>query len=349
MKLNFGLGFGQDQNVHNVAEYAQTAERLGFSHITVADINNLANECHVIMTLIAAATDTIHVGHGVTNPATYHPGALANAMASIRDLSNDRAFVGIGAGGPYGQLLKKGVLMNELRQAIRFISDYSAGFEAELGDGSWHSEWIRNSGWNGKRVPVWVAVAGPRTCFITGEVGDAVLSIGMDPVLQQWRKDQVQAGAEAADRDVNDIDFYIRTQCYVADSKAAAKRELEPYAATCTYELYQILRRDNEPTDDLRERIKRNHPGLLEQFKLIFDNYDPYWTERIGGPQTKYVTQEVIDFFLATGTPEDIVAQIKRLEPVGIAGVSTVLFSIEEDFKQMQWLSEGVMSQFASL
>ena len=61
------------------------------------------------------------------------------------------------------------------------------------------------------------------------------------------------------------------------------------------------------------------------------------------------MTQEEIDFFLATGTPEDIVAQIKRLEPVGIAGVSTVLFSIEEDFKQMQWLSEGVMSQFASL
>ena len=119
-------------------------------------------------------------------------------MASIRELSNDRAFVGIGAGGPYGQLLKKGVLMKELRRAIKFISDYSAGFEGELADGSWHSEWIRNSKWNGTRLPVWVAVAGPRTCEITGEFGDAVLSIGMDPVLQQWRKDQVRRGADKA-------------------------------------------------------------------------------------------------------------------------------------------------------
>jgi 5,10-methylenetetrahydromethanopterin reductase len=346
MKLKFGLGFGQDQNVHNVADYAREAERLGYEHITVADINNLANECHVIMTLIAAATEKIHVGHGVTNPATYHPGALANAMASIRELSDDRAFVGIGAGGPYGQLLKKGVLMKDLRRAIKFISDYSAGLEGELADGAWHSEWIRNSKWNGKRLPVWVAVAGPRTCEITGEVGDAVLSIGMDPVLQQWRKDQVQRGAEKSGRSVDDIAFYIRTQIYIAESKQAAKRELEPYAATCTYELHQILRRDNEPTEDLRHRIETHHPGLLEQFKTIFDNYDPYWTERIGGPQTKYVTQEVIDFFLATGTPADIVAQLKALEPVGIAGVSSVLFSIEQDFDMMERISSQIMPHF---
>ena len=145
---------------------------------------------------------------------------------------------------------------------------------------------------------------------------------------------------------MDDIAFYIRTQIYIAESKQAAKRELEPYAATCTYELHQILRRDNEPTEDLRHRIETHHPGLLAQFKTIFDNYDPYWTERIGGPQTKHVTQEVIDFFLATGTPADIVAQLKALEPVGIAGVSSVLFSIEQDFDMMERISSQIMPHF---
>lgn len=347
MGLKFGLGFGQDQNVHNIGKFAKAADDLGYHHISVADINNLANEVNVIMTMIGMTSKRVLIGHGVTNPATYHPGAIANAMASLRELTNDRAFVGIGAGGPYGQLLHKGVTMKRLRQAIKFISDYSAGDDAELPDGVWHSEWIRNSQWHGRRVPVWVAVAGPKTCQISGEVGDAVLSIGMDPTLQSWRKDQVCTGAERVGRDPDDIEFYVRTQCYIAESKAAAKRELEPYAATCTWELYQILLRENPETVNLRQRLDQAHPGIIEEFKAIYEAYDPYWTERIGGPQTKFVTQRVIDFFLATGTPEDICRQIAALQEVGIQGVSSVLFSIEKDLEMMELLSREVMPQFS--
>ena len=346
MGLKFGLGFGQDQNVHNITEFAKAADVYGYHHITVADINNLGNEVNVIMTMIAMSSEKVLIGHGVTNPATYHPGAIANAMATIRDLTNDRAFVGIGAGGPYGQLLHKGVTMKQLRRAVKFISDYSAGEDAELADGLWHSEWIRNSKWNGRRVPVWVAVAGPKTCQISGEVGDAVLSIGMDPTLQAWRKDQVAIGAERLQRDPAEVDFYVRTQIYIASSKASAKRELEPYAATCTWELYQILLRDNPETEDLRQRIDKAHPGIIDEFKAIYDAYDPYWTERIGGPQTKFVTQRVIDFFLATGTPDDICEQFSALEEIGIQGVSSVLFSIEKDLEMMERMSKEVMPSF---
>ena len=346
MGLKFGLGFGQDQNVHNIAKFSRAADEYGYHHITVADINNLANEVNVIMTMIATNSTDVLIGHGVTNPATYHPGAIANAMATIRDLTNDRAFVGIGAGGPYGQLLHKGVTMKRLRQAIKFISEYSAGEDAELTDGEWHSEWIRNSRWNGKRIPVWVAVAGPKTCQISGEVGDAVLSIGMDPTLQSWRKDQVSLGAERLNRDPGEIDFYVRTQIYIASSKAAAKRELEPYAATCTWELYQILLQENKDTDELRQRIDKAHPGIIDEFKAICDAYDPYWTERVDGPQTKFVTQRVIDFFLATGTPDDISEQFRALEDIGIQGVSSVLFSIEKDLEMMERMSNEVMPNF---
>ena len=345
--MKFGLGFGQDQNVHNVGEYARRAEALGYDHITIADINNLAHEVNVMMTVAGMATERIHIGHGVTNPATYHPGAIANAMATLRELTGNRAFVGIGAGGPYGQLLHRGVKMKALREAVHFIRDYSSGGDGELADGAWHSEWIRSSDWNGEHVPIWVAVAGPRTCEISGEAGDAVLSIGMDPALQAWRRDQVARGAEQVGRDPRSVAFYVRTQCYLTESKEAAKRELEPYAATCTWELHQILRRKNEHTVDLAERIEARHPGMLEEFARIYDAYDPYWTERIGGPQTKLVTQRVIDFFLASGTADDISAQIEALQPVGIDGLSMVMFSIERDVAMMEGLSRDVMPRFA--
>jgi alkanesulfonate monooxygenase SsuD/methylene tetrahydromethanopterin reductase-like flavin-dependent oxidoreductase (luciferase family) len=237
--------------------------------------------------------------------------------------------------------------MEELRVACRFFRDYTAGEEGTLEDASWHNEWIRRSNYHGTHVPVWLAIAGPRTCEIAGEAADAALSIGMDPVLQGWRKEKVEKAARAAGRDPSEIAFYVRTQTYIAESKAAAKRELEPYAATATWELYQILRRVKNPdVVDLRQRIEDRHPGLLEEFKAVFDNYDPYWTERIGGPQTKFVTQRIIDFFLANGTPDDISRQIEALQPLGIAGISSVMFSIERDLDMMKRMSKEIMPRF---
>ena len=140
MVIKFGIGLGQDQNVHNVAKYAKVAEDLGFHHVTMIDMGTLSQEVTVMMTVASMGTERIKIGHGVTNPATYHPGAIANAMASLRELTNDRAFVGIGAGGPYGQYLNKGVRMSELRESVQFMKDYSAGREGEWRGNRWHNE-----------------------------------------------------------------------------------------------------------------------------------------------------------------------------------------------------------------
>ena len=347
MSIEFGIGLGQDQDVHNVAKYAKAAEDLGFHHATMIDMGTLGQEVNVMMTVAAMGTERIQIGHGVTNPATYHPGAIANAVASLRDLTGDRAFVGIGAGGPYGQYLTKGVKMAELRESLQFMKDYSAGRKGEWRGDSWHNEWIRASRWNGQSVPIWVAVAGPKTCHISGELADSVLSIGMDPELQRWRMEQIAKGAEAGGRDPAEVEVWVRTQCYIAESKEAAKREMEPYAATCTWELYQILRRDTPAVAELRQRIERRHPGIIEEFKQIYDHWDPYWTERIGGPQTEYTTQRVIDFFLASGTADDINEQIDALVPVGIRGISSVMFSIQDDLGMLERMSNELMPHFA--
>ena len=346
MALGFGIGLGQDQDVHDVARYAKVAEDLGYDHVTMIDMGILSQEVHVLMTVAAMGTERIQIGHGVTNPATYHPGAIANAVASLRELAGDRIFVGIGAGGPYGQYLKKGVRMAELREAIQFIKDYSAGREGEWDGSSWHNEWLRASRHAGQSVPVWLAVAGPKTCEIAGEVADSVLSIGMDPVLQKWRMEQIERGAERSGRDPAEIDVWIRTQCYLAESKAAAKREMEPYAATATWELYQILRQNNPYVADLRERIDQAHPGILEEFKQIYEHWDPYWTERIGGPQTKYTTQRVIDFFLASGSADEIGEQVDALKPLGIRGISSVMFSIQDDLGMLERMAKELMPRF---
>ena len=346
MKLRFGLGFGQDQTVHNVARYAARAEELGFHHLSIVDINNLAHEVNVMMTVAALATERILIGHGVTNPATYHPGAIANAAATLRELTNGRAFVGIGTGAPMGQLVHHGVSVAKLREAVVFIQRYSAGEEGEWKNERWHNEWIRHSSWAGQSVPVWMAVGGPRNCRLAGELAAAAFSCGMDPELQRWRREQLDVGLERSGRDPAALELWMRTQIYVSESKEEARRELAPYAATTALELVTVLKQRHPAIDDLRQRLERRHPGILDELTLIYDHYDPYWTERVGGPQTEHVSQRVIDFFCASGTLEDIEAQIEALIPLRIAGVSSVLFSITEDMAMLGRITEGLMPRF---
>ena len=54
----------------------------------------------------------------------------------------------------------------------------------------------------------------------------------------------------------------------------------------------------------------------------------------------------MIDFFCASGTLEDIEAQIDALIPLRIAGVSSVLFSIAEDMAMLGRITEGLMPRF---
>ncbi|MEA2365308.1 MAG: hypothetical protein QOI32_820, partial [Thermoleophilaceae bacterium] len=300
--MKYGIAFGQDVAISEVAQYSKAAEDAGFTHVTLVDIGNLAADVNVAMTVALQGTETIEVGHGVTDPIMYHPGTIGGAVATMRELAGDRVFVGLGVGGPYGKPFIRAAKIAELEEAVTFLKGYTAGEEASFGGKSWHNEWIRRSEYSGKSVPVAVAVCGPRTTLAAGTTADAAFSIGMDPSLQRWRKGLVTRAAEEAGRDPDQVDFWVRTQVYIAESKEAAFEELAPYAATSAWELWKVLKRETPDTVALAKDIDAAHPGLLSELQAIYDAWDPYWTERIGGPQTRAVTQRVVDFFLASGT-----------------------------------------------
>jgi alkanesulfonate monooxygenase SsuD/methylene tetrahydromethanopterin reductase-like flavin-dependent oxidoreductase (luciferase family) len=343
--MKFGIAFGQDVGIGDAAEYAKAAEDAGFAHVTFVDMGNLATDVNVTMTVALQGTERIAVGHGVTDPIMFHPGTIGGAVATMRELTGDRVFVGLGVGGPYGKPFIRSAKVAELEEAITFLKRYTAGEEASFGGNSWHNEWIRRSSYNGKSVPVTVAICGPKTCLAAGATADGVFSIGMDPSLQRWRKGLVTRAAEEAGRDPDEVDFWVRTQVYIAESKEAAFEELAPYAATSAWELWKVLKRETPDTVALAKDIDAAHPGLLSELQAIYDAWDPYWTERIGGPQTRAVTQRVVDFFLASGTPDDVREQIAAVEEIGITGVSIVTYSVRDLDEMMNRISDELIRQ----
>src|SRR5688572_26957618 len=97
--MKFCLGAGREESGHEVAQIARSAEELGFSTFHVVDQPQLSRDVHVLLAATALATQSIRIGQGVTQLATVHPVVMANATATIDELSGGRAFLGIGTGG----------------------------------------------------------------------------------------------------------------------------------------------------------------------------------------------------------------------------------------------------------
>jgi 5,10-methylenetetrahydromethanopterin reductase len=77
---------------------AQHCETLGYDGLTLTDSQNLSADIYVSMALAARATSKLLIGPGVTNPLTRHAAVTASAIASIQQISEGRAMLGIGRG-----------------------------------------------------------------------------------------------------------------------------------------------------------------------------------------------------------------------------------------------------------
>ncbi len=340
MKLDFSVGIGRNLRINEIGEHARVAEQCGFSHVTFVDQQNLNPDVYVMMTLASMATHRIKIGQGVTQPYTYHPSVTANATASIDALSGGRAFLGIGAGGNAVRSMGlKASPMNDFRECIKFIKQYIKGEEAEYKGTVMHSEWVR------RQFPIYVASAGPRSLQIAGELGDGVVFPGSHPELVKWSLEQVEKGALKAGRDPSEIDTWVRTLVFVAESKEAARRESASYAANVT-RMYSMLKGENKDIIDLRQRIDKKLPGIIDEFKSVHDVWDEYEHEKTEASHAKAVTDRVIDFRLITGTPDDVIERIYELGELGVKNISTVMFPIVDKKGMMREISDKIMTHF---
>ena len=54
----------------------------------------------------------------------------------------------------------------------------------------------------------------------------------------------------------------------------------------------------------------------------------------------------MIDFFLASGSADEIGEQIEALEPLGVKGLSMVVFSIQDDLENLERVAKELMPRF---
>ena len=339
--MSFAVCMGFGISMEEVADHARAAESSGFSHLAFVDTPNIARDVHVMMTQAALSTEHIRIGQGVTDPWTAHPSAVANATASIGELSGGRVFVGMGAGGPFGKVMKARPL-SELREAVEFIKAYSAGEEAQWRGTRMHSEWIR------ERLQVYVACNGPKACELAGEVADgAIIGGAITPEIVRWKLDLIEQGARNTGRDPGTIDKWVTTSIGVAESKDAASRRYSSFAVAKARGVYALLRKRTAAGEHLRRLLEQGRSGLIDELRKLYDIYDPYNLELSQAIRDGLVSQSVVDLFLLTGTSEEVCAQIEKLGDIGVKGIFNVLPGDVDAKSTMRDIGEKVMPRFS--
>jgi len=99
--------------VQQVLDYGTSSERAGYDQIWVADhLSDIPPDLATLdpwtmLSAIGSKTNRIRLGSGVTDAVRIHPAKLASILATLDNLTNGRAVLGIGAGEvmnivPYG-------------------------------------------------------------------------------------------------------------------------------------------------------------------------------------------------------------------------------------------------------
>ena len=183
------------QSAEAIAQTVQRAEDCGFNEAWVGDSQGIWHDLYVSITLWAVRTRRIRLGVGVTNLITRHPAVTARAMATLDEVSGGRALLGFGAGDTaLKHLGLKPSSLKDMEEGILLIRGLLAGE-----DGQYQGNTIpRFTGFQPRKVPIYLACYGPKMLELAGRVTDGVnVPTGISPELIQYALGRIESGRPA--------------------------------------------------------------------------------------------------------------------------------------------------------
>lgn len=213
----------------------ETAEETGYEAVFVPEI--AGRETFTTLTGFAQVTTHIRLGSGVVAIGSRTPAITAMAAATLHDLSDGRAVLGLGSGSPSGGGDAPGPL-ELIAGYVRLVRAVLAGESVERDDRLDMPE-FRLELPTPIAVPIWVAALGDRMMGLAGEVADGVLLNWCTPERVGAARTLVDQAATRAGRDPATVTVavYVRASLGLEDAVAmeALKEMTGRYAAIPHY------------------------------------------------------------------------------------------------------------------
>lgn len=196
-----------------IVRQAVEAERAGFDFVEVSDHYHpwLSDTPHSgfawsMLAAIAAKTDRIELGTGVTCPTMrYHPAIIAQAAATTALLADGRFFLGVGSGEnlnehvvgrPWPSVDVRHDMLREALEIIRLL--WQGGYQSYDGRYLQLSD-ARVFDLPAELPPIAMAAGGARAARLAAELGDGIFATEPDATLLQAYADAGGSGRRFAE------------------------------------------------------------------------------------------------------------------------------------------------------
>ena len=311
--MKFGIEFVPNQPLDEIVKLVKLAEDVGFEYAWITDHYNNKN-VYETLALIAAETETIKMGPGVTNPYVRSPAISASAIATIDEISGGRATFGIGPGdkATFDALgIEWTKPVSTIKAAIADINTLLAGEKTEAGAALGGVKKVQDA------IPIYMGAQGPKMLETAGEIADGVLINASNPKDYEAAMPMIKKGLAAAGGDKSfDVGAYTATSIG-PDSEAAKNAAKIVVAFIAAGSPPPVIERHGLPE------------GFNEQMGAFLAKGD--FGGAIGA-----VTPEALDAFSVCGTPDEFIPKIEGLAEMGVtqyvAG-SPVGKDVEESIK----------------
>ena len=309
--MKFGIEFVPQIPLDELVRLVKIAEDVGFEYAWITDHYNNKN-VYETLALIAANTETIKMGPGVTNPYVRSPAISASAIATIDEISNGRATFGIGPGDKatfdaLGIAWDKPV--STIKAAIADINTLLDGGKTEAGAALGGAKKVQDA------IPIYMGAQGPKMLETAGEIADGVLINASNPKDYEAAMPMIKKGIGDQAKDF-DVAAYTATSIGT-DSEAAKNAAKIVVAFIAAGSPPPVIERHGLPE------------GFNEQMGAFLAKGD--FGGAIGA-----VTPEALDAFSVCGTPDEFIPKIEALADMGVtqyvAG-SPVGKNVEESIK----------------
>lgn len=208
-----------------VIDLVRLAEARGYDGLWIPE--NTGREAFVQLGAYATATRRIHLGPGIANIFTRTPTILAQGAITLDQLSDGRAWLGLGTGHQTGLEAGHGVRFGRplarMRDAIGIIRAITRREPLPPTSVVPVTDFRLETAPVRARVPIFLAALGPRMCQLAGELADGVILNWATPQSVETALANVRIGAARSGRDP----ATVAVACYLrlsAGAPAAAMR-----------------------------------------------------------------------------------------------------------------------------
>ncbi|HEY8466074.1 MAG TPA: LLM class flavin-dependent oxidoreductase [Solirubrobacterales bacterium] len=299
------------QSLDDLASEAQAAERAGIEGVWAVE---LYRSTMTQATWLAANTERIGIGTGITWGFVRSPMILALSALDIDEASGGRFRLGLGAGvkrlnetwhgAEYGRPAPH---LRETVEAVRLIMEKAHTGEPIRFQGTYHDidikGWVRPHPPVRERVPIYTAAVQEGMARMAGDVADGLL--GHLICSPRWLEEVVipnfELGLQRSGRSRANFDFIPGVCCAIDEDEEAAyeaaRRTIAFYATVRTYAPLWEMHGFGEQAEAVRNAFRAGDFANL----------------------ASHVTDEMVDTYCAAGPPDKVRARVERIAELGDA------------------------------